>query len=264
MRGLLRSWLYVPTLLAMSLVTQESVALNSRDKWYVRGEVGLGMPFTFRNSVLDSVSKVNQMGSYDFYQHSKSGTAPIFGLGIGYQVSKYFRIDLLGNYFSNSSYNTANSSLNSSGRLGLKVGDGMYTAGDDNLFHVKQSISSAYLMINSYLIAPISSKFELFSLGGIGESINYSGTMLATQNIAGGTSIAYGRNSLKNFAYTLGCGMSYRVTDALAVEFTYKYVNLGRLKTKDGVMSGAEDMTIPAYSTKLQLNAISFGLRYHF
>ena len=67
--------------------------------WYLRGDIGMSNQKvkSLFNVLYDTVDRVDNV-------HKEFDSAPIFGLGIGYQFNHWLRFDLTGEYRGGSSF----------------------------------------------------------------------------------------------------------------------------------------------------------------
>jgi len=228
--------------------------------WYMRGDIGIGMPTRFNNKTFDDSTKVpvsTNLGTnlYDFYQHQRAGNAFAFDLGAGYRWDA-FRTDVILGYFGGAKYSP----------------NGIFTGPKGSAisavlpsYSVKQNMRSFYGLWKGYFEAGDVSGFAPFISAGIGFSSNRAGTMVAT-SVGDATPqiMTFGSKSTSNFAFSLGGGISYKMGAATALELAYNYVSLGKVKNVDGTTTLATGAVIPAYKANLNLNQIMFGIRYNF
>ena len=188
--------------------------------WYLRGDIGMSNQKvkSLFNVLYDSVDSVDTVQK-DF------GSAPIFGLGIGYQFNNWLRGDLTGEYRGGAVFH------------GLDIvgaGGGLYT---DEYRAIK---SEWLLLANMYADLGTWGGFTPFVGFGIGGSRNTISGFLDVCTTCPGGGVAHGADTSKfNFAWAIHAGVGYKVTNNVTVEFAYRYVSLGDalggdLRTYDG------------------------------
>lgn len=183
--------------------------------WYLRGDIGISNQSVKRlNNALDStLITQNQTLGFD--------SAGIFGLGVGYQINNWFRVDATGEY---------RSSANFHGRdLNTFPASGVIGSGIDNYSASKSEwlvLANAYVDLGTWwCVTP-------FIGAGVGTArvtmSNFSDQGLI--NVGGGAfpSSAYADSASKwNFAWAVHAGLAYKVTPGLTMELAYRYVDLG-------------------------------------
>jgi opacity protein-like surface antigen len=221
--------------------------------WYLRGNIGMTnqnvkslalqpLPATFANDTITT-----QFLSFD--------SSPLFGLGVGYQVNNWLRVDATGEYRSSSHFH--GQQVDKSG--GITLPDDYTASKSEWLF-----LANAYVDLGTWwCITP-------FIGAGIGTSqvsINNFMDFGATQSGLGGGSILsttyFDNHSQWNFAWALYAGLSYQVTPAFNVELTYRYVDLGPGQTgTPHAFDGTVIPTSPFVFKDITSSDIMFGMRW--
>jgi len=114
-------------------------------------------------------------------------------------------------------------------------------------------LSSHAVMANVYYDIKTKSKFTPFIGGGIGVSRNKTQsdvTVIATN------APAKASTTKNNFAWNLGAGVGYQLTDAITLDASYRYVDLGK------AVWGTPTMEITGQD--LTSHEVTIGLRYAF
>jgi opacity protein-like surface antigen len=192
--------------------------------WYLRGDIG------FSNQKV----KEKQWHSYgdllSLDQTNEFGTAGIFGVGIGYQINNWLRVDATGQYRGNSNFNGTDRFTYSDSGVATP-GIDTYTAGK----------SEWLVMANAYVDLGTWWSVTPFIGAGIGMSrntiSNYVDTNTPTLGVATASS-----DSKWNLAWALHTGLAYRVNPALTIELGYSYMHLGDGQT--GVVSTFDAPTL--------------------
>ena len=122
---------------------------------------------------------------------------------------------------------------------------------------LKQSFNVQTLFANAYWDINTKSQFTPYVGGGLGMGI------VKTKGTAGvsGFSDSTGSRTVTDFAWNIGAGLGYDITDNWALDVGYRFVGLGSVKTKtydDGVAS------LYGKTNNLFQHQISLGLRYTF
>jgi opacity protein-like surface antigen len=192
--------------------------------WYLRGDIGMSNQRvkSLFNALYDSVSSVDTVQK-DF------DSAPLFGIGLGYQFNSWLRTDITGEYRGKANFH---------GLDIIQSGATTYTG------EYRGSKSEWLVLANIYADLGTWYSFTPFIGAGVGASYNtisnFTDTCV-TPACPNGGSVAYGDTTSKwNFAWALHAGVSYKVNSQLSLEFAYRYVSLGDavsgdLKTFDGL-----------------------------
>jgi opacity protein-like surface antigen len=211
--------------------------------WYLRGDIGM------TNQRVKSLYNVlyNTAASVDTVQKDFD-SAPLFGVGIGYQYNSWLRFDATGEYRGKADFH---------GLDIVQVGKG-YTITDE----YRASKSEWLVLANVY--ADLGTWYSLtpFVGVGIGTSYNTISNFLDVNTVTQG--VAYASSASKwNFAWALHAGISYRVTPALSFEFAYRYVNLGDGLSGDLVTyQGVNKVYNPMEFNTITSHDLKFGVRW--
>jgi opacity protein-like surface antigen len=239
--------------LAPAPIVQPVPVVQEFSGWYLRGNIGMTnqnvrslslqpLPASFANDTITT-----QFLSFD--------SSPLFGLGVGYQVNNWLRVDATGEYRTASHFH--GQQVDRSG--GVTLPDDYTASKSEWLF-----LANAYVDLGTWwCITP-------FIGAGIGTSqvsINNFMDFGATQSGLGGGSILsttyFDNHSQWNFAWALYAGLSYQVTPAFNVELTYRYVDLGPGQTgTPHAFDGTVIPTSPFVFKDITSSDIMFGMRW--
>ena len=217
--------------------------------WYLRGDIGfsnqqVGSLFNQNYSRYDSVTNVDK--GFD--------AAPIFGLGVGYNINNWFRVDVTGEYRGKANFH------------GFDVGFTSVAGPAGNNFWPDRYTASKYewtFLFNGYVDLGTWYGITPFLGAGLGFSRNTI-TNFGDVNIAV-LGDSHGSDASKwNFAWALYAGVGYRLSEAATIELAYRYIDLGKATT--GTMV---DYTFAGIDTPFQFNHLTsqdvrLGLRYNF
>ena len=232
--------------------------------FYLRGDVGDGIsdlrlrPSTFNSYVPDAQ-----------FQQSSLGDSGIIDAGVGYKFNNYFRMDVTGEYRTSAAFH-ASQSYNIGAFLpdayGHPAPNGA-TAYDE----YSASIRSVVGLVNGYVDVGTWYGVTPFAGAGVGianigvkglTDIGYgSGAIASNGNGAGG--IASDRNQT-NFAWALMAGLDFAVTPNLALELSYRYLNMGTVNSSAITCFNSSGCTNEVQHYKLASNDIRLGFRYMF
>jgi opacity protein-like surface antigen len=239
--------------LAPAPIVQPVPVVQEFSGWYLRGNIGMTnqnvrsltlqpLPAQFANDTITT-----QFLSFD--------SSPLFGLGVGFQVNNWLRVDATGEYRTASHFH--GQQVDRSG--GVTLPDDYTASKTEWLF-----LANAYVDLGTWwCITP-------FIGAGVGTSqvsINNFMDFGATQSGLGGGSILsttyFDNHSQWNFAWALYAGLSYQVTPGFNVELTYRYVDLGPGQTgTPHAFDGTVIPTSPFVFKDITSSDIMFGMRW--
>ncbi len=187
--------------------------------WYLRGDVG------FSNQSVSNIRNTNAAlyaNNTSFQETTGFDTGGIYQIGAGYQFNHWFRADITGEYRGSANFHGLDLiSFPNGGTPGF--GSDVYTARKSEwLFlanayvdlgtwwcitpYIGAGIGTARVEISNFLDQGVGS----LAGGGIGPSL-----------------VSAQSGAQWNFAWALHAGLSYQVTQNMAVDLGYSYVNLG-------------------------------------
>lgn len=184
---------------------------------------------------------------FNFTFAGDAGTSPIGSVGIGYRFTPVVRFDLTGSYVPNLVF------------LGHDVPFGI---GDT----ARATIRSQVALVNGYFdfagaagLPPGS--VEPYLVASIGASRNQLGTF-----VIGGANIQrYNRNTMIDVAWGVGAGFGIPLGRVVTLDFMYKYLDLGEVRTSVQTDSTAVPGGIASpVNSHLHLHTITAGFRFEF
>jgi opacity protein-like surface antigen len=188
--------------------------------WYLRGDIGF------------SNQRVNHLDTPGYHDPGITvpptigmgfDTAGVFGLGAGYRINNWFRVDVTGQYRGNANFH----GLDIVSFNGAVIGTDEYRA----------SKSEWLTLVNAYFDLGTWWCMTPFIGAGVGASRNTISNFVDVNTPNGG--VAFAPTASKwDLAWALHAGVGYKVTPGLTLELAYHYVNLG-----DGVTGGLTDYT---------------------
>jgi len=212
--------------------------------WYLRGDIGMsnqsvGSLFNVLYGTADSVQTVIK----DF------DSAPIFGLGIGYQWNHWLRTDVTGEYRGKATFH------------GLDI---VRSGGSTFTDEYRGSKSEWLILANMYADLGTWGAFTPFVGFGIGGSYNTISNFTDVCTTCPGGGVAYaGAASKFNFAWAVHAGLAYKVTPNVTVEFAYRYVSLGDALTGDIVTYlGGNSVNNPMHFKDITSHDFKLGVRW--
>jgi opacity protein-like surface antigen len=143
------------------------------------------------------------------------------GLGVGYKFNDWLRADVTGEYRGAASFHGSDNTSFSLGGGARGVGTDNYTASKSELLF----LANAYVDLGTWwCITP-------YVGAGIGTSrVTISGFRDDGIALVPGSTVstAYADDASKwNFAWALHAGLSYNVSKSMAIDFGYRYTDLG-------------------------------------
>jgi opacity protein-like surface antigen len=171
--------------------------------WYLRGDIGMSNQ-KLKN--LDYFRYANAPG-FSWIDTGGFDSAPIFGLGVGYQFNDWFRMDLTGEYRGKASFHALD----------------VYTGGSNDYSGTKSEwvgLVNAYVDLGTWwCITP-------FIGGGVGFA-NVRIDHFKDMNVITGGGGYAASGSTTNFAWAAHAGLAYKVNPNFTVELAYRYLNMG-------------------------------------
>lgn len=198
------------------VVEYEEAPPPSYAGWYLRGHIGMsnqhfdGLDY-FRYNDPAIIMTWPERGGFD--------SAPLFGVGVGYQVNQWLRGDLTAEYRAGSTFHALDTVLDA--------------ADPDNVISVNDyggKKSEWLFLANAYADFKNSTAFTPYIGVGLGTSRNTISHFRDNNGLAGGGGYA-GKDSEWNFAWALHAGVGIQATDRLTVDLGYSYVDLGDGRT---------------------------------
>ncbi len=180
--------------------------------WYLRGFMGM------TNQDVDKItSSVIEAGDFRILNKGFD-SSPLWGLGVGYDTGHYFRFDMTGEYRGAASFTALDC---------YSCDAGVPTAGTNEYTATK---SEWLMLFNAYWDIGTWKGVTPYLGAGIGwDSIKIDDFKDINVPNAG---VAFANSkTTTNFAWALHAGFAYDVTQNFALDFAYRYVNLGDAKS---------------------------------
>jgi opacity protein-like surface antigen len=185
--------------------------------WYLRGDIGMtNQSFNRLHQRLYDVpgTSVEAVGmGWD--------SSMLFGLGVGYQYNDWLRFDVTGEY---------------RGKANFHGSDNVTFNGGVGVDNYNASKSEWVVMANGYVDLGTWYNFTPYVGAGVGAArvaitgFRDDGITFISGGLGNG--VAFADDASKwNFAWALHAGVTYQVTHALAIDFGYRYIDLGDATT---------------------------------
>lgn len=219
------------------------VVVEEFSSWYLRGDIGVtNQSLRDLTNVQDANNSVRNVGlGFD--------ASPLFGIGIGYYYNDWLRFDVTGEYRAKANFH----------------GSQIITSGGSTYTDEYSGSKSEWLFLfNAYVDLGTWSGFTPFVGAGIGTSRNTIHSFQDVNTVTNG--VAFGDTASKwNLAWALHAGVSYKVTKNFAVEFAYRYVDLGNAASGDlYTYLGGNSTYNPMEFKRLTSHDFKIGLRMNF
>jgi opacity protein-like surface antigen len=189
--------------------------------WYLRGDVGVGVQTFEQFDHFQTNSNFVWPASWQIVQQHMDGTT-FFDFGVGYDWNNWLRFDVIGEHRSSAKFKVLGkyNEFCPGGASCFDLYDGSHSA--------EVFLANAYLDLGTWwCLTP-------FIGGGVGGAWNTVSTVTDTGFIANGTTgFGYSLTDLSswNFAWAAHAGVTYNVSSNLKLEFAYRFLNLGSVKT---------------------------------
>jgi opacity protein-like surface antigen len=218
--------------------------------WYLRGHLGMS------NQRLGSLYNL-QFEEADVLEYLHEGefdSAPIFGLGFGYQFNDWFRADATVEYRGKSSFYALQYYEGDDGAGGTTIGTDEYTARK----------SEWVVMGNAYADLGTYHGLTPYVGAGVGASRVTIHNFMDVNTPQSG--VAYGATDSKwNFAWALHAGVGFEVTERATIDFGYSFIHLGDGRTGDLITYlGGNSIDNPMHFRDITSHDFKIGLRYKF
>jgi opacity protein-like surface antigen len=218
--------------------------------WYFRADIG------YSNQQVGSLYNILYEGTDVTNVFKDFSAAPFGGIGIGYQLNNWFRVDVTGEYRGKANFDGLDTyPYDDGGPIVTRIDD--Y---DGNKSEWTYHANAYFDLSNWHGIKP-------FVGVGIGASYNIISDFTDTDPTSGDTftaSYAYGADTgIWNFAWALYAGLGYEVTDRLTIEVAYRYINLGNAQSGDLVAyDGTNDYNNPMHFNNITSHDFKVGFRF--
>lgn len=233
--------------------------------FYLSAKAGVSQFRSSENVLNSSGTTVNQL-AYDVdASHLGNTSKAVFtpGIAVGYrfanELEQPVRVELAFQHFGKSDKDFSAGSQ-ATGYWGGPASGGVTLPTTNDM---RQSTRASTLMVNTYYDYTLGGSVTPYLMAGIGAAF-VRNTVSSNSNVAG-IALSSGdfSNRKTNLAWALGAGVSWAVSDNVALEAGYTFTNAGDIKTAysahNGINEGRGDM-----HTKVQLHSLHAGVRYHF
>ena len=234
---------------------QPPVQVAEQSGWYLRGDVGVGAQ-SFSSFNLEPAPPT----PITVDQKDIQG-ASIAGVGIGYDLNSWLRFDVTGEYRTAAAFKGIVGTQFTGGVNGCLPGSAntcfdTYTG----------NFSAAVFMANAYLDLGTWWCLTPYVGGGVGAAWDHiSGVEDVTDQNLFFTGHGFTNNdsSSWNFAWNVQAGLTYNVSDALKIDFNYRFLNMGSPQSAGVVCQNTNSTCIENINLKdMTSNDFRIGVRY--
>jgi opacity protein-like surface antigen len=189
--------------------------------WYLRGDVGVGVQRFRHFDHFQTNPAFVWPASWQILQR-ETDDAAFFDFGVGYAVNNWLRFDVIGEHRTKAKFKALGSyqELCPGGATCLDQFDGSHSA--------EAVLANFYLDLGTWW------SLTPFIGAGVGGAYNRVASVTDNGFIAGG-SAGFGSSAADtsnwNLAWAAHAGLAYSVSSNLKLEFAYRYLNLGSVKT---------------------------------
>jgi opacity protein-like surface antigen len=197
--------------------------------WYLRGDIGIGVQTFSEFDFTQTNSAFVWPSNWQIVQKDIQDTA-IFGLGVGYVVNNWLRVDVTGEYRTEAAFKATGSYSGVANFCNPAFGGGVGTCFDVN----SGNISSSVFMANAYVDLGTWWCLTPFIGAGVGGAYNrITGVQDNGINSSGFVGFGYtlNDNSAWSLAWNVQAGLTYNVSNNLKIDFSWRYLNLGSPQT---------------------------------
>jgi opacity protein-like surface antigen len=214
--------------------------------WYIRGDIDYHWSKLRGTEYITYGCCAPEPGTNRFDETSLKGALSL-GAGVGYQMNRYFRTDLTGDYWFKSKFK---------GRTTGFCGGVPCESVDESDFSALLLLANAYVDLGTYHgVTP-------YVGAGIGGAHVRWGDLRNT--IGGVTDVHKGVSSWR-FAYALMAGASYCITRNLQADLGYRYSRIsGGRMFEEYSTTGASIGVGPGFDKGVNTHEVRAGLRWAF
>ena len=204
-----------------ALPVQPAPAPVSESGWYLRGDVGVGVQRFQTFDHFQTNAAFVWPASWQIVQN-QTDDAAFIDFGAGYQVNNWLRFDVTGEHRASAKFKVVGSyhEFCPGGVTCFDQYDGSHSA---EVFLV-----NAYLDLGTWwCLTP----FVGAGVGGAWNTVSSVTDLGIVNNFAPGFGFSQADASSWNLAWSAQAGLAYNVSSNLKLEFAFRYLNLGSVKT---------------------------------
>lgn len=132
-------------------------------------------------------------------------------------------------------------------------------------FVAKQKLQPQILFVNAYYDFHNSTAFTPYAGAGLGMAIIDDKGHAAYDDAGGRDSGSTKSKNSTNFAWNVGVGVVYDITDYFSLDLNYRFAGLGSAKTKTAEFTdGYDSLTVHGKTNDIFMHQVMLGLRFSF
>ena len=226
---------------ALSAIAQEK--RNSSDDYYLQLNLGYA----------------HGQKPKDNFPQGSMGNTGIYGLEAGYRINENFRFSLSLDYRPDFKNNYSTSAPQSTLHEGAH-----YPTTAIESYNTK--VKSLAAMLNVYYDIMQVNNFTPYLTIGAGISRNRTSSSTKTEYPSGPPDYVmdYSKASNNGLAYKVGLGSRYSVSNNIAIDLRYQYVDLGKFKTGTSISHNGRSIDVNAKKGRLKAHEVMLSLVYKF
>lgn len=210
--------------------------------WYLRGDIGYAMP------IRSSGEGVLPGGVIRSFENERFGKSMTLGAGVGYKFNSWLRADITAEWRKSANYYATNSGSN-------------YVNGfsaEDARFSTRAFMANGYIDLGSW------SGFTPYIGAGVGigakDIRNWTTQVVCFTALCAPSAptLTLPNATKTGFAWALMAGTAIALSDQLALDIGYRFLNLGPAETKTDAFG------VSAKLADVKVNEVRVGLRYMF
>jgi opacity protein-like surface antigen len=216
--------------------------------WYIRGDVGVGInELSSERSTLNPFNPAGGPAPAFARVETTIGDAAITGIGVGYQFNNWLRFDGTAEYRTSAAYRAVNAYT---AFCPANFCQDSYTA----------NVASGVFLANAYIDFGTWYGVTPFIGAGVGGAIHrFSGLT----DVGVGSGFSPDRN-VDNLAWAVMAGLGFNVTPNLKLEISYRYLDMGTLRSNPITCESIGGCFFETQSFHLTSNDVRVGFRYMF
>ncbi|MCR4269210.1 outer membrane protein [Nitratireductor sp. ZSWI3] len=210
--------------------------------WYIRGDIDYHWSKLRGTEYITYGCCGNVAPGTDDFDTTKLKGALSLGAGVGYQINRYLRTDLTGDYWFKSDFEGTTSGI---------CGGVACTSTDVSAYSALLLLANAYVDLGTYHgVTPY-----------VGAGIGGAYVMWDDLEnvISGGPTVVHKGSSNWRFAYALMAGASYCLTENLNLDIGYRFTHIN-----GGRMFEYAAGVAPGFDKGINVHEARAGLRYQF
>ena len=203
------------------MVYQQAPPCCETGRWYLRGDIGIGMQTFSSFDLTQTNSAFVWPASWQIVQKSIQDTS-IFGFGVGYEFNNWLRFDVTGEYRTKAMFKATGSYTDFSAPAAYLLRR-QFRQLFGRRVHGQRLYRSRHLVVHHAVYRRAASAAPTAPSAAIQDNGIISN---------GSVGFGYGSdNSAWTLAWNVQAGLTYNINDNLKIDFSWRYLNLGSPQT---------------------------------